>query len=264
MKYSAFSADHVWVHTLSEIIERGSPVVPRGQPTLEVVGHRVVMNMSDPVVTIAARRMGYRFMCASAAWILSGDNRVETIAPFSKTVQNFSDDGVTFFGAYGPKIRGQLDYVISNLRNDQQSRQAVINIWRENPPKVKDVPCTISHQFLIREGELDVVTTMRSNDIWLGFVYDVFDVAMLAGYVMLELGDHTLRLGRLYHQAGSRHLYDRDRDGADRCLNDPTGQYYQPFDPWQFRKGQDLIDHLWQLARNEPPRYRFLTDLIHG
>jgi len=238
-----------WRYMLYEIMHDGHEVSPRGKRTRELLGHHCILNMKKPVLTVTERKLGYRFMCASAAWILSGDNRVETIAPYSKTVSNFSDDGQIFFGAYGPKIYAQLDYAVNNLKADQDSRQAVINIWRENPPKVKDVPCTLSHQFLIRNGQLDVVTTMRSNDAWLGFPYDVFDVTMLAGYVLLKLGP-PLQLGSLYHSAGSRHLYESDWEGVKKCIEgDQTPEFeYPPFDPFEFDSAGDLVEHLWALA----------------
>lgn len=265
----------VWLMMIRDIMVHGHDQAPRGMKTKELVGHRTQFQMARPIISLPGRKMGYRFMAASAAWILSGDNRVETIAPFSKTVSRFSDDGVTFFGAYGPKIREQLPFVIETLVRDPSSRQAVINIWRESPPcnpAPKDVPCTISHQFLIRENEprngklaLHVVTTMRSNDAWLGFVYDGFDVAMLAGYVMLALRDRyiPLELGTLVHTAGSRHLYENDWDSAIKVAGEGHAKAfgYSDFDPLSFASGDALIEHLWRVARREPTDNLFLREL---
>src|SRR6266581_3104939 len=92
------SADHVWLRLLDSVVWEGQLVSPRGQKTREIIGSLITLDMNRPVVTITERKLGYRFMCAEAAWILSGDDRVETIAPFSKTIGNFSDDGKRFFG----------------------------------------------------------------------------------------------------------------------------------------------------------------------
>lgn len=246
------SIDAVWLRMLRDILERGAEVTPRGQRTRELFSHLVVFDAQRPVVTIQERKMGYRFMCAEAAWMLSGDNRVETIAPFNARIAQFSDDGTTFFGAYGPRIRAQLDYVVETLQRDPSSRQAVINIWRESPPASRDLPCTTSFQFVVRDNQLHVVVTMRSNDAWLGFVYDGFNASMLAGYVLLQLGQPALSLGHVFHHAVSRHLYEINWSQAAECLVTMTvGFEYMNFDPYVFEIPDQLVAHLWGLARRE-------------
>lgn len=252
MIIQAGSADDVW-HTLLDRINRyGDPYSPRGQATREVLGLQTRVDMTRPIVTNPDRNMGYRFMSAEAAWILSGDNRVSTISPFSRKISDFSDDGETFFGAYGPKIMDQLYYVVETLGHDPDSRQAVINIWREKPPKSKDIPCSISVQFLIRDNKLHCQYTMRSSDAWLGWVYDVFNFSMLSGVVLLALGHQypQLQLGFLTLTAGSQHLYDRDREGYGVVLSgDRERQQYFPFNPrGQFKNGDELVAALWESA----------------
>ena len=179
------------------------------------MGMTSCINMNTPVLTIKKRDLGYRFLAGEAYWILTGDNRVDTIKPYSRSITNFSDDGETFFGAYGPKIENQLDYVVDCLCKDLYSRQAVINIWRENPPKSKDIPCTTTVQFLMREDKLHCILTMRSSDVWLGWPYDVFNFSMLSWLVLQRLycseeyrNDHRFSLGYLQLRAGSQHIYE--------------------------------------------------------
>ena len=86
-------------------------------------------------------------MAAEALWILSGDNKVETIAPYNKNIKQFSDDGIIFQGAYGPRIISQLDYVIESLRKDRESRQAVLTIWNPNPkPSIEELKTVIKRE----------------------------------------------------------------------------------------------------------------------
>jgi len=259
-------ADEAWVRTLQKVLNWGSEVGPRGKKTLEILSHEVAINMDWPIVTVPSRKLGYRFMCAEAAWILSGDDRVETIAPYSKTVSQFSDDGVTFYGAYGPRYRDQLDNVVAKLRQDPETRQAVMSIWRPNPPETKDVPCTVDYQFLIRGGQLHMIVNMRSNDVWLGFPYDVFSATMVAAHVLLHVvHDHPrLELGTLFHRAGSRHLYEKDLDAARRCCLDvdPPVITPGPFRPAvQFASPERLISHLWALARHDRAALRSVSGL---
>lgn len=259
----ATNINRAWIHELDRIIAFGQRVSPRSKETIEVLHSTIKIDMRYPVLTIPARKLGYHFLAGEAAWILSGDNLVSTIAPYSKTIANFSDDGVTFFGAYGPKVVDQLDYVVELLQRDRDTRQAVINIWRENPPfpTPRDVPCTLSCQFLVRDDRLNVFVTMRSSDIWLGVPYDLFNFTMLAAYVILE-SKLDARLGHLYNTAGSRHLYTKDFSRAIAAAAERENRKfnYRPFDPHGFASGPNLINYLWHLAEGTAPPEGWLAN----
>lgn len=213
-------------------------------------------NMNQPVVLCAKRRIGYRFMAAEAAWIMSGDNRVSSIAPYSKEISKFSDDGIYFHGAYGPKIVDQLTYVVDSLVKDDMTRQAVLSVWRENPRGSKDVPCTLSAQFQLRQNTLYTFLTMRSSDVWLGVPYDVFNFSMLSAMVALMVEQRTevpVYLGTLTLTAGNQHVYARDFERIEEVLNDPELITTHPvdFDHHAFQTHEHLISYLWQFARGE-------------
>lgn len=240
----------IWQGLLTNIMTNGKTVKPRGQVTKELLGLKTLVPMSHPVITIKERRLGYRFMAAEAAWILSADNRVETIGRYAKAIRQFSDDGVFFFGAYGPPIRDQIAHIIQSLVDDEDSRQAVLTIWRQNPRKSKDIPCTISAQFMIRDGKLDCFMNMRSSDAWLGVPYDWFNFTCLATYVLLHLRSRgkVYELGNLHFYAASQHLYETNFDGAEACTNSEVLAEYEPIVLEQFEEPDDLVKHLWQLA----------------
>lgn len=220
------TANSAWMYTLQDIFTAGLPVAPRGQETLEMLQHTMRVDMRFPVVTAPARKLSEKFLGAEAYWILTGDDTVAGISPFNKNISQFSDNGETFFGAYGPKIKEQLDYVVSKLKEDPDTRQAGLNIWRENPPPTKDVPCTVSMFFNIRGGRLNAHVFMRSSDIWLGVPYDVFNFSMVAHLICCRLNANAERRmiitpGILHLTAASRHLYLRNKPEAAAVFVDP-------------------------------------------
>lgn len=259
MKYTN-SMDRSWMSHVSKIIYDGREVSPRGMKCLEVEHLRFSAHMWDCVLSLPERKMSYKFMAAEAYWILSGDDRVETISPFNPNIAQFSDDGVTYFGAYGPKVMGQIDYVVKALAEDINTRQAALTIWRENPPKTKDVPCTISLVFQIRRGLLNCHAFMRSSDAWLGLPYDTFNFSMIAAYIrarLLETGAYqTLALGDLYLTAASAHLYQADVEKvhgiikASRELRPSSTFDYLPELP--FKTTDSLMATLDALRHSEP------------
>jgi len=212
---------YVWLQAIADILTDGKEVAPRGQLTREIPQRTIEVDMRKPVLTIPQRKLSYQFMAAEAYWILTGDNRVNTIAPYNKHISQFSDDGVTFFGAYGPKIVAQMGYIVNKLMSDPDTRQAGLTIWRECPPETKDVPCTIAIFFSIRKGKLNCHAFMRSSDVWLGVPYDVFNFSMLGHMVccLLNSGEKRVEPGTLYLTAASSHLYERNFEAAQECLH---------------------------------------------
>lgn len=194
---------------------------PRNMEVREVIGGKYVVPM-PAFIDLRARKVNIGFMFAEAAWILSGSNRLDDLTPHIKGYARFSDDHVFMRGAYGPKVVDQLGYIVDTIAADNDTRQAVLNIWRERPGKSLDIPCTISMQFLLREGVLHTVVTMRSNDVILGFTYDVFTFSMitLAVSLLLKARGVQNKLGDLHVNAGSLHLYEDYYERAASWVED--------------------------------------------
>ncbi len=210
------TANEAYLDLLNKVYQKGEEVTCRGHKTIEIRNNTTVIDMRYPLVTFKERKVGYRFAAAEASWILNGDNKVVTIQDYSRAIANFSDDGVFFFGAYGPKIVDQLEYIGRCFKSDIFTRQAIINIWREKPPVSKDIPCTLNMQFMIRFDDLGryilhTTVNMRSSDCWLGIPYDWFSFSMISIYVALYLKEilkcSDIIPGNLTLNAGSQHIY---------------------------------------------------------
>ena len=251
---------------MQDLISYGNSISPRNQDTFEILNYSTRIPMNRCALSVVNRNLGYKFMFAEAWWILSGDHRVATIEPYSSQIPAFSDDGIVFFGAYGPEIRSQLDYIIETLHRSPDSRQAVMTTWKKNPPKSKDIPCTISDQFLIRHNRLNVIHTMRSSDIWLGWPYDMFNFSMIAAYVVKSLHQWlpTLELGDLYFNAGSQHLYRKNLACAQQCLSAPHAWDYNTLKITEFKDANEVLGYLEVMKDHQVNRTEvsFLKDLI--
>lgn len=227
----------IWtIYTTPEFVTK-----PRGLKIAEILNDSWHVDMDNPIITIEGRKLSYDFMFGEAAWMLRGQNDVATVEKWAGAIKRFSDNGITFFGAYGPKIIDQLPYVLDILEKDKDTRQAVLNIWRENPRSSKDIPCTLSLQFFLRESSdqlwLHTVATMRSNDIYLGTPYDSFNFSAISFYLALLLNERGIKckLGKLNIQAGSRHFYESDFKKLDNIL---TSDDIEDFPKFSFN---DLI-----------------------
>ena len=203
-------SNKVWIDLMQRITNEGEVCAPRGKVIKEIINASYTIDMQSPVITNQARKMAYGFMFGEAAWIVSGSNWLSAIAYHMKRYADFSDDGVFLNGAYGPKVAEQYTYVVNTLLNDPDSRQAVIGIWRERPAASKDIPCTLTMQFFIRNKKLHAVVNMRSQDAVWGFSYDIFTFSQVANMIRVLLLNQgvAVQLGSLHVQVGSAHIYE--------------------------------------------------------
>lgn len=227
------TATDVWLRQL-ELLVNCPEIEIRGKCCREQIAGTVSIPMEYPFVRCEGRKVSEAFRFAEAYWILSGDNRLKTISPYAPSIAKFSDNQHVFQGAYGPKVTEQLRYAVDSLKKDVYTRQSVISIWRENPRDSKDIPCTLSLQFLIRDGLLHCVATMRSSDVWLGLPYDMFNFSCIANWVLLELKTcpadfdwykdaQGISLGTLTINMGSSHLYSRNYSRAEGIVTSKNG-----------------------------------------
>lgn len=218
-----------YVTLVDWVAQLGDRVVSRGLATRELTG--ATIEFPDPTATLlpvgVGRGVNARLAAVEALQFISGTfdgDLIRRAAPGYADVLVRPDD--LAYGAYGPRVRRQLDAVISELHGSPTTRRAVVAIWREDDlTHDGDRPCTVAIQFLIRpdaesnEHELRMVVTMRSQDVWLGVPYDVFMFSQLQLSIAHHLG---IGVGRYTHHVGSLHLYDRDRDAADRLRPCPV------------------------------------------
>lgn len=221
------SANDLFADACRLVSRRGRPVNPRGLATREVLGvHLCLTNPRRRLVDVPpVRVLNPAFAVAEAVWILSGSDD-PWIFDYNRVLRRYADGG-WLRGAYGPRLRrwgdevDQLDRVRRLLLRDPDSRQAVVQLFDPGRDWVghRDVPCTVGYRFFIRSGRLQTHTTMRSQDLWLGFPYDVFTATILqelmAGWLGVELGEY-------HHHVDSLHLYEDDRSRATQLSAQPA------------------------------------------
>ena len=221
---NALNLQNAFAASLSNIMDFGQHVTVRGSNTKELTNVKIVIrNPLQRYVFLRGRKDSVPAKCAEFLWMLAGRDDIDWLSYYMPRAPQFSDDGICWRGAYGPRIRhwngnsriiDQLRYVVNLLTEDPTSRQAVVSIWN---PKIdvdpgKDIPCNINLQFLLRRGKLSLAVTQRSSDaIWGYSGVDVFNwtslLQMMASWVGADVGE-------FHHSIGSMHVYERHYDDA--------------------------------------------------
>lgn len=220
--------DSFWADTLMTIQEDGSATGSRNGGSYEMIGFSEKLpNVNKNFLFNKFRKLSPYYACAELLWYLMMTDDTSFLQLFAPGYKRFTEDGVHAFGAYGHRWKtntvdvDQLTDAIETLKRHPETRQAIMTMWDGTDLRhareldKKDLPCTLTHQFLLRKGYLHLITTMRSNDAWLGLPYDVFCntqlLKIVADYVGAVPGSYT-------HQAGSMHLYDKNADDVEQFL----------------------------------------------
>jgi thymidylate synthase len=213
------SLDDLLRAAIEAVIERGEAVSPTKGTNRELRG--VTLQLTNPRARLSRSESRGKVFSALAEflWYLSGSNATDQIAHYIPKYWDYDEDGLVF-GGYGPRLRGptdQLVRVIDLLRARPSTRRAVIQIFEAQDlvQHHEDVPCTCTLQFLSREGHLDLIVYMRSNDVFIGLPHDVFCFTMIQELVARSVG---VDVGQYIHIVGSLHLYDDKAEDANAFL----------------------------------------------
>jgi thymidylate synthase len=214
-----------WRKILYELLLSGKESSPRGSRTREILNVTLeVDNALANVLVNPVRNLNYRFMIAEWLWIQAGLNDLNLLAAYNSNMKQFSDDGVILSGAYGPRLMPQIPYILDCL-SKPDSRQAVATIWIPSPSNSKDIPCTISMQWLLREGVLHCTVNMRSSDVWLGLPYDFFTFSQLTNYVANLI---SAKVGSITMNLASSHIYEEHWDIGHDALGVASTTVHSP------------------------------------
>lgn len=218
-------ATQLWLRALAALVERGERVSPRGIGTVELRPATLVLeNPRARWIQVPERKLSKLLGYLEALMLLAGVSDPGLLVKAAPQYAGFvNQETGELDGAYGPRVGPQLPYVRDLLRRDPDTRQAVITIFGPvDHRESRDVPCTVSLHFMVRDGALELITYMRSNDVWLGWPYDVVMFTVLQEALATDLG---LRLGQYTHVAGSLHLYDTNHEKAARIAEQYGGRW---------------------------------------
>jgi len=201
---------------------------PRGMEVKEILNARLVLtNPRNCLITLKDRKLNYRFATIEKFEFIAGNHKPSRLLELNPNLAGFVNEYGFFDGHYEQRMHYWLPYIIGLLSTDPDSRQAVINIYgQQDRHKSKDIPCTLTMQFLIREEKLHMIVNMRSNDVLWGVPYDTASFCFIMEVVAASLG---VELGTYSLNAGSLHLYTEREEQLTKLLtNTEVNEHKQP------------------------------------
>ena len=191
----------------------------------EIAG--ALLEITNPLARLSQTEMrSTAFSClGETLWYLASSGNLDFIEYYIPHYRKYAEKDGSIWGAYGPRLFrmrqhiNQLDSVIALLRKKPETRQAVIQLFdAEDILEARnDIPCTCTMQLLLRDGQLHMITNMRSNDAYLGLPHDIFAFTFLQEIIARTL---DAELGNYKHVAGSLHIYDKNEDDARKYIGE--------------------------------------------
>lgn len=172
------------------------------------------------------------FAIAEVVWILQGRNDAAFLNFWNPLLPKFAGEGAVYNGAYGHRLRvnlglDQIERAYKALVANPSSRQAVLQIWdgrtdmpnEDGSARNPDVPCNVVAMPKVREGRLEWLQVMRSNDLYLGTPHNLIQFTTLqevmAGWLKLEVGSYV-------QISDSLHLYEHDMEAVEIASKPPA------------------------------------------
>lgn len=254
--YVSNSINDIYRHLLNDVKINGDQV--GNTVELQNVAFQLT-NIEDNIPT-SRKNYSLKYLLGELYWYFSGSNSLSVISQYSNFWTKISDDGITSNSAYGYIMQhkfnfNQITKMIELLRDDKNSRRAVININVPNEFVIEtaDEPCTIAIQFLIREGKLNATVIMRSNDLWFGLPYDIPFFTELQKYIANELG---VEYGTYTHFVTSMHIYDRNMNDINESIKNYDEGNYNVFkiNPSDLRRNIDSVLLYTSMSPDFPER----------
>ena len=222
-------------------LEGAPEVTSRAGLTKELM--HVGITLTQPLhreLLVQDRKPSIAAQIAETAWVLAGRGDIGFLSQYLPRATDFSDDGETWRGAYGTRLRwwaapqekvvngvsvfgyhnvDQLRYVYETLKKSPISRQAVAVLFDpaidEQPGK--DIPCNNWLSFSSRLGYLDLHVALRSNDAFWGWSgINQFEWSVLLEVMANLLG---LEVGALHFSVTSFHLYGQHWNRASKIAD---------------------------------------------
>lgn len=228
MRYIADTLDDLCRKVFPALL-RSREVVPTSRGgTHELTG--VLLELKNPRARLGrTETRGKMFSClGELLWYLSRDNRLDFIEYYIPLYGQESDDGESIRGGYGRRLfshpsHDQVRTLIETLKGRGTTRRAVLQIFEasDTASQHREVPCTLSMQFLLRNGKLHLYVIMRSQDAVIGLPHDVFCFTMLQEIIARSIG---AEMGEYKEFVGSLHMYAEHRELVQKYMSESIQQ----------------------------------------
>lgn len=190
-----------WKNALRYVLNNGDDFIDRDERNC-----REVLNL---IVIVEDPEEDYEKpidMIQQFEWVYPSKEELESIM-LSK------EQSASYEYSYGPRIFNfngvdQINnFIIPLLKKDPTSRRAVITLFDPSTDSnllSKNIPSLLHMYFKIKGGRLTLTCSIRSNDLFIGWPGNIYQIVVLQKHVAELLG---INIGSLTIISGSAHIF---------------------------------------------------------
>ena len=235
-KYQLNDVDYLTNSMFKDVLSMGERRGDRtgtGTISLFNVNHTFDCSNKFPVVT--NKKVPLRVVFEELLWFLNGSTDLKWLLdrnvhiwdadayrdyqekggalPFDDFIEMASIYGYDLGNIYGKHWTdwngegfNQIEWVINEIKTNPESRRLYISAWHPTAFKNAALPCChVAFQFYVSNKDtLNLKFSMRSNDLFLGYAFNVSSYGYLLFLVAAMTG---LKVGTLTYDAGDAHIY---------------------------------------------------------
>lgn len=225
--FNGTTADQVWQSIASAFAHELNPSRQQSRIGMTYEILHSAISIAEPTQRWVVSRqppINPAFAIVEVVWIISGRRDSRFLNYFNRRLPKFAGHGPTYYGAYGHRLRksfgiDQIERAYKALKANPDSRQVVLQIWNSytdlpdlnGKPRSEDIPCNVVSFLKIRDGKLEWMQVMRSNDLFRGLPYNIMQFTslqeVLAGWLGIDVGSYC-------QISDSLHIYETDYEAV--------------------------------------------------
>ncbi len=218
-----------YLDLLENILEKGVLKGDRtGTGTKSIFGYQMRFGLADGFPLVTTKKAHLKSIIYELLWFINGDTNIGYLNEHNVHIwDEWADEQGNLGPVYGAQWRSwptrdgrkidQLSEVISQIKNNPNSRRLIISAWNvEAIPGMALPPCHCLFQFYVAEGKLSCQLYQRSADVFLGVPFNIASYALLTMMVAQVCG---LEPGDFIHTLGDTHIYTNHFDQVSTQLS---------------------------------------------
>ena len=213
-----------YLDLLDNILRQGVAKSDRtGTGTLSVFGHQMRFDLSQGFPLVTTKKLHVKSVIHELLWFISGQTNVSYLRENGVTIwDEWANEQGELGPVYGRQWRSwqatdgttidQLAAVLSQLRNEPDSRRMIVSAWNVGElPHIALPPCHLLFQFYVANQRLSCQLYQRSADVFLGVPFNIASYALLTQMIAQVC---NFEPGEFIHTLGDAHLYQNHVEQA--------------------------------------------------
>jgi thymidylate synthase len=204
-----------------------SKLIEQAPGTKSIFGHQMRFDLSKEFPIVKSKFTAMKMITVELLWLLRGNTNIQFLLDNNCHIwDEWADANGDLGPVYGKQWRSwaapngkeidQINEVIYQLKNNQDSRRIIVNAWNVGELQHMALPpCHAFFQFYVADGKLSCQLYQRSADVFLGVPFNIASYALLT-HMIAQIC--KLEVGEFIWTGGDCHLYSNHAEQVETLL----------------------------------------------